>query len=191
MTVNVRTPGPDPMRMSIGEALHYIFRAKGQAAGTGMRRRDDLCLCVACGPIFQSLVDTFVSFTEESQCGSVVHDFLQGGEEDGLVVPVILKVVGSSDLNSTDPTQDYLEAMEAEPGPEVVPEGVRREPEVNEEEVVNAEDEAELWAERRKLVHQIRILESREVNQVSRYLCISEYHILTYFAVSVRLYVRA
>ncbi len=135
-----------------------------------MRRRDDLCLCVACGPIFQSLVDTFVSFTEESQSGSVVHDFLQGGEEDGLVVPVILKVVGSSDLNSPDPVQDESEAMEmeAEPGPGNVPEGVRalREPEVNEEEVGSAEDEAELWAKRRKLVHQIRIRESRQVSRI-------------------------
>jgi hypothetical protein len=173
MTVTVRIPGPDPMRMSIGEALHYIFRAKGQAAGTGMRRRDDLCLCVACGPIFQSLVDTFVAFTEESQSGSVVHDFLQGGEEDGLVVPVILKVVGSSDLNSPDTVEEYLEAVEAEHGSEVqvVSNGVRRKPEVNEEE--GERSEAELWAKRRKLVHQIRIRESREVNQiqVSTYEC--------------------
>jgi hypothetical protein len=167
MTVNVKSSNPDPMRMSIGEALHYIFRAKGQAAGTGMMRREDLCLCVACGPIFQSLVDTFVAFTEESKSGSVIHDFLQGGEEDGLVVPVFVKMEENSDPEYPDSVGDELETEEPDQSPEVASKGAWREPEVNEEEGDNSEKE--LWEKRRKLVHQIRIRDSRQI-QVPTYV---------------------
>jgi hypothetical protein len=155
--------------MSIGEALHYIFRAKDHAAGTELRRREDLCLCTVCDPIFQSLVDTFVTFTEESQSGSVIHDFLQGGEEDGLVVPVSVKIEDNSDSEYPNPDSvgDGFETEERDQSPEVVPKRVRRKQTVKGDV---ESPEQELWVKRRKLVNQIRLRESRR--EVSAKMCL-------------------
>ncbi len=99
--------------MSIGEALHYMFRAKSHSASTEIRR-ESLGLCPNCGPMFQSLMDTFVAFVDESEPGSVVHNFLKGDEEeDGplALVPVVIKVECCPEgLN--DPNQDQEEEEE-------------------------------------------------------------------------------
>ncbi len=91
--------------MSVGEALCWMFGAKGsRAAGAGveMRGRGSLCLCSICGPLFQSLIDSFVSFVEESEDGAEIHKFLRDREVARPVV-VVPRVESKTESNPASP----------------------------------------------------------------------------------------
>jgi hypothetical protein len=116
--VNVGSGSGDSSRkLSIGEALHYMFRAKGHASSTEIRR-ESLGLCPTCGPMFQSLIESFVAFVDESEPGSVLHNFLKGDEEeDGplALVPVVIKVECCPEgLNETNQDQEDEEEEDYE-----------------------------------------------------------------------------